>query len=381
MDGAGATWLVWERIDGAVSLDEVRGAPSSTCIGICGSRLLAALSGMVQSATHDLGYIHRDVKPENFRPRPMRSFTHHRGCCHWRRWQGSARGRMPAADRHGCGGVGGQLIEHCSFALGATRDARLDRLLSPPASPCTPPPSSTPTHGAPFAFDVFSLGVSYLRLGLSALRTDAALEAFRAELAACDGRLGRLGPLQAALDRVGLQSPRRSSGSSSQAMPSHSSRRCCGPIRRGGRRCRRCSRTRFCATLATVTRPAAAMATAIPRRRRRVAHRSPGGRRLLRRPPYDAVERPLTLTVALDPPLGLLVGEVGEAERQAAGATLAVDGIVEGGAAASSGKVGRGGPHRLARRRLRRATPARTLRSRCAAAWRRWPSAWSGAGR
>ncbi|EOD37656.1 hypothetical protein EMIHUDRAFT_225232 [Emiliania huxleyi CCMP1516] len=186
--------------------------------------------------------------------------------------------------------------------------------LDPDRSPCSPlyaPPEQFASPDFPFAFDVYCLGISYLRLSLSCLKSDSQLEAFRIELSSLAGGAS---PAAAAPEPL------------SDALPADSLPLLAAMLREDPAR-----RPTIDSLLEHPFLRAGAGSDAAG-----LAPRPAWLSRLLGGGGEDECERPLAVRVRLRPPLGLLLGEASsDGER----ASLAVEELLDEGAAAASGRV------------------------------------------
>ena len=171
----GDDWLVWEQLPGCdvqgrvPSLHDYAGrAPALTAdYSLSLLDVIRSLLGSAK-AIHSLGFCHRDMKLENVL---------------------IAKDEVEGASLRLIDMGSAALVDGCSAF-----DALLQRCTGydPARSPCSPlyaPPEEFVDLEHPQAFDVFAIGMCYLRLALRALRTDEQCARFRSELAACGGEL------------------------------------------------------------------------------------------------------------------------------------------------------------------------------------------------
>ena len=309
----GSTWLVWERLEPCAELSAYAGDRMAleSAHGLTPRSVLRNLLECVMTL-HEIGYVHRDVKLENI-------------------LVDSARARLRLID-----------FGSAAFVDGCTLvESTLGRCTSvdPNQSPCSPlyaAPEQYLDPAAPFAFDCFSIGICFLRLSLRSLASDEALAAFREELRSGGGDLEAwisMKLLDTAVDSDLVEDL-------SVAFPGEALGVVCAMLRADP------SRRPTLEALLAHPWLGGAMDPPVP-----VQEAPQWLERLLSTgededacelPPFYEItdERQLVVLVRLAPPLGILLGETSsDEERAGSGASLAIDDVVDGYAAANSRKV------------------------------------------
>lgn len=184
LEEEGEKWLLWDRVRGD-------GGTATSLVDFCGDiAALEAATGLTPrsvlrqlllavDALHSLGFAHRDIKPENVLIEDGRLILIDMGSC---------------AQLDGC-----PAMEQASLCVG----------FDPNRSPVTPafmPPERfvDPLH--PWSFDVYSIGLTLLKLCWPTLGpTDEELGAFRAQLRHDISPAPRRAPLRAMIPQL----PRR----------------------------------------------------------------------------------------------------------------------------------------------------------------------------
>ncbi|KAL1495982.1 hypothetical protein AB1Y20_014622 [Prymnesium parvum] len=183
---ASTEWLVWERVErcggvrrplslaelnhetgpeaGRDAVDEAVRPLHLATFGLSAHRVLCETLRMTH-ALHEEGFVHRDIKTANLLVSAPR---------------GSADASLYLIDMGSCAQMGGCTLLDGWMGKCAGYDASHS-----PCSPLFAPPEQFIDPQHPFAFDVYSIAITFLRLSWpSLLRTDAQLRTFRRRLAA-----------------------------------------------------------------------------------------------------------------------------------------------------------------------------------------------------